>query len=194
MCEISKRHNFISHCLLWRFPRQWQQCRAESFDLTALQYSTNPRDGSSPSFNTELFTHNNVSLLYSAIGVTLKAPTAGPSVCCRSLFGFCSSLSSLFTISVQKCHSPLSWAARAFTHTHTQNIPNANFLNSFIKDAGGGSSTVAINKKCCKFMKHICDIIYTKSCSVSPKAIVFTVLYNFFGQTGSVRFITLRIV
>ena len=139
MCEISKRHNFISHCLLWRFPRQWHQCRAESFNLTALQYSTNPRDGSSPSFSTELFTRNNVSLLYSAVGVTLKALTAGPSVCCRSLFGFCSRLSSLFTISVQKCHSPhrVEQQVHSHTHTHTQNITNANFLNSFIKGHWG---------------------------------------------------------
>lgn len=107
VCEISERHNFISHCLLWRVLRQWHQCKAESFNLTALQWSTNPVDGRRPSFSAELSTHN-VSLLFSAIGVTLKALPACPSVCCLSLFGFCSSLSSLFTISVQKCHSALS--------------------------------------------------------------------------------------
>lgn len=44
-CEISMRHNSISHCLLWRFLRPWHQCKAESFNLTTLQHSTNLIDG-----------------------------------------------------------------------------------------------------------------------------------------------------
>ena len=53
-------------------------------------------------------TNNNAFAAFLAVGVALKALPACPSVCCLSLFRLRASLSSLFTISVQKCHSPLS--------------------------------------------------------------------------------------
>lgn len=173
VCEISKRHNFISHCLLWRFLRQCHQCKAESFNLAALKYTTNLVDGKRPSFSTKLFTHNSVSRLFSATGVTLKALPACPSVCCPSLFGFCSSLCCLFTISVQKCHSALSWAASAFTLTCTKHAHKCQLLKPFVKRGWWWESYLC---------KKLQQFTFTKT-------FFFSVLHIYFGETGSVMVI-----
>lgn len=117
MCDNSKRRHFISNCLPWRIQRPWRPWKADSFSCSVLQRRSRHSAR-------RFFYQQQCFAAFLAMGVALKALPVGPSACCPSLFRLCVSLSSLFTISVQKCHSPLSWA---FTHTHTQNmLTNAN--------------------------------------------------------------------
>lgn len=97
----------------WRFQRPWHPWKADSFNCSLLQRRSlhSVRCFFFPSYKQQCIA------AFLAVGVALKALPACPSVCCLSLFRLRASLSSLFTISVQKCHSPLSWA---FTHTYTK--------------------------------------------------------------------------
>lgn len=109
---------FRSTLLTWRFLRTWHQLKAESFNLTALCYTTDPIDGR--------VLHSLCSFLNTTMFHCLFSPWELHSKSSQRvrLFGLRLSLSSLFTISVQKRHSPLSWT---FTHTYTQNmLTNAN--------------------------------------------------------------------
>lgn len=98
-------------------------------------------------------------MFFSVTGVTLKALPVCLSVCCLSLFGLCLSLCSLFTMSIQKCHSALSWAASAFTHTYTKHTHKCQLLKLLLKGGCKGCPTSATNYSCYASMKHICDII-----------------------------------
>lgn len=87
----------------WRFQRPWHPWKADSFNCSLLQ--RRPLHSGRCFF----FPYKQQCFAaFLAVGVALKALPACPSVCCLSLFRLCASLSSLFTMSVQKCHSPLS--------------------------------------------------------------------------------------
>lgn len=134
------------------------------------------------------FTHSSVSVLFSATGVTLKALPVCLSVCCLSLFGFCSSLCSLFTMSIQKCHSALSWAASAFTHTYTKHAHKCQLLKPFLKGGCSGGPTSATNYNCCMSTKHICDIILKHQFHQK----LFFLDHVCLNKTGFVRVINLK--
>lgn len=98
----------------WRFWKAMAPWKADSFKCSLLQH----RSLHSARCFFFFFSYKQQCFAaFLAVGVALKALPACPSVCCLSLFRLRASLSSLFTISVQKCHSPLSWA---FTHTYTK--------------------------------------------------------------------------
>lgn len=99
---------FVSNCrTLEVLKGPWHPWKADSFNCSLLQRRS-LHSQRCFLFFFFLSYKQQCAAAFLAVGVALKALPACPSVCCLSLFRLRASLSSLFTISVQKCHSPLS--------------------------------------------------------------------------------------